>query len=159
MLLTVELRCNTWRHCLFLARGMSIWDASPCASVSLMFRLHKPERRHLTHPREGIVSLNLLLQGSPELRQALIGAIAAVGGGLWHVPLPLLWPLQAGPSALPLQTGSRSALPAAVIEAEERSLCLSTCRAPVRYYRPQGSSAGNLSVVADGQKKAGAAVG
>ena len=80
MLLTVELRCNTWRQCLFLARGMSIGDASPCASVSLMFRLHKPERRHLTHPGEGIVSLNLLLQGSPELRQALIGAIAAVGG-------------------------------------------------------------------------------
>ena len=42
------------------------------------------------------------------------------------MPLPLLWPLQAGPSALPLQTGSRSVLPAAVIAAEECSFCLSS---------------------------------
>ena len=58
----------------------SICDASPCAFVSVMSNMHKPERKHLTHPHEGIVSLNLLLQGRPELRQALIRAIAAVGG-------------------------------------------------------------------------------
>ena len=45
-----------------------------------IFWAAQPGEKMVDYPCEGIVSLNLLLQGCAELMQALIGAIAAVGG-------------------------------------------------------------------------------